>query len=128
MWARLAAYAGIVLAVFAAGWFSNGWRLESQRQAEQIAQDAANRKALAERDAEIQRVLGEYREKIAAVSNRRPKRVFCGPTEPLPGAAGGAPGASPAELDRHDYGPDLRAARDALIRCNTLINTVRSQP
>lgn len=75
------------------------------------------------RDLLIASNLEIYREEIAAVSARKPKRVYLCPS--VPEAPGGAAGASPADLDRHDYGPDLRAARDALIRCNALIGIVQ---
>lgn len=132
MWPRLAAIAGVVLAVFAAGWFSNGWRIHSQQQAQQIAQDAANRQALAARDAEIKTVLEDYREKIAALGARRPlPRVRCTSPDSVPVAAGGAPGEGAPELDRRDDGPLLRACTARLLQLNALIDwydATRSPP
>ena len=75
------------------------------------------------RDLLIASNLEIYREEIAAVSARKPKRVYLCPS--VPEAPGGAAGAGPTDVDRHDYGPDLRAARDALIRCNALIGVVK---
>jgi len=75
------------------------------------------------RDLLIASNLEMYREEIAAVSARKPKRVYLCPS--VPEAAGGTAGAGAPEPDRHDYGPDLRAARDALIRYNALIGVVK---
>jgi len=85
----------------------------------------AGQKVLAQRDLQIAVNMRMYREDIAAVSARRPKRVFCGPAGDVPETPGGIADGDPAVVDRHDYGPDLRAARDALIRCRSLIAIVR---
>lgn len=85
----------------------------------------AGQQALVKRDKQIEGNLNEYRETLAAVSARRPKRVFICPPDNLSPSSGGTTGAGAAEPDRHNYEPDLRAARDALIRCNTLIEVVK---
>ena len=85
----------------------------------------AGMKVLAERDRRISENLETYREDIAAVSSRPPKRVFFCPPGDLPQTPGRTAGSGATVIDRHDYGPDLRKARDALIRCNTLIGIVR---
>jgi hypothetical protein len=85
----------------------------------------AGQKALADRDRKIATNLELYREDIAAVSARKPKRVFFCPPGRVPEAASGVAGAGAAGVDQHNYEPDLRAARDALIRCNALIGVVK---
>jgi hypothetical protein len=85
----------------------------------------AGEAAVAARDLLIKTTLEKAREDLAAANARPPKRVYCRTLGGLPKASGGAAGAGAAVADQHDYGPDLRAARDALIRCNTLIGVVK---
>ena len=85
----------------------------------------AGQKVLALRDKQIKVNLRMYREDIAAVSRRHPKRVFFCPPGDVSETPGGTAGAGGSDGDRFDYGPHLRAARDALIRCNALIEVVK---
>jgi hypothetical protein len=83
---------------------------------------------VAKRNELIQKNLESYREELLSVSNRRPKRVlFCPPSKLSP-STGGADGAGAGGVDQHNYEPDLRAARDALIRCNALIHSLGGDP
>lgn len=85
----------------------------------------AGQKAVQRRDEAIQHNLEIYREDLAAVAARKPKRVFLCPNADVPQGAGGTGGADPAGADSRDYGPLLREAREALIRCQTLIEVVK---
>jgi len=85
----------------------------------------AGEAAVAKRDLLIKTTLEKAREDLAAVSARPPKRVYFCPVTRLPKTPGGAAGAGAGVADQHDYGPDLRAARDALLRCNALIEVVK---
>lgn len=85
----------------------------------------AGQAVIQKRDALIAHNLEVYREDLAALSARKPKRVFLCPSGGVPETPGGTDGADPAGTDRRDYGPLLREARDALVRCNALIETVR---
>ena len=94
----------------------------------------AGTEALAKRDKQIKVNLRMYREDIATANRRKPSSVYCGPNNGVPETPGGTAGAGAAESNRrtdgtdlgsHDYGPELRAARDALMMCNALIEVVK---
>jgi len=94
----------------------------------------AGQKVLALRDKQIKVNLRMYREDIATANRRKPSSVYCGPNNGVPETPGGTAGAGAAESNRrtdgtdlgsHDYGPELRAARDALMMCNALIEVVK---
>ena len=124
----LVGFAAAVLCAFAAGWSVNGWRLEATRQTEIARALKAGQVAVARHDADSKIILEDYREKLAALAARPPKRVLFCPTSGLPATAGGAPGAGSAAASEHDYGPDLREARDYLLKYNALIESVRPKP
>ena len=114
------------LAVVSAASGGIGYRLgKSAGDREVLKMLKAGQAVVAKRDEAIKVNLEKAREDLAAANARRPKRVFLCPDDDLPKAPGGAPGAGATVVNRHDYGYDLRAARDALIRCNALIGVVK---
>jgi len=128
MWEQ---YRALVLAVAAAlvlgaCWW-NGYSNGKQSGAELVRKmQYQGQKAVAKREVQAKAALEKYVEDIAAANSRPVKRVyFCPPAPSVPKTTGGAPSASPTDVDRHDYGPDLREARDALIRYNALIGAVK---
>lgn len=125
--------AGAVAASLASGVYGYSRGVETgDRKIEKIYAEARRRQDIY--DQKIQGDLEDYRESIAAANARRPKRVFCTSPDDLPQAASGTADSAPAGSDRQpdgtdlggkDYGPDLREARDDLIRCRTLIGVVK---
>lgn len=85
----------------------------------------AGQEVVAKRDAAILTNLEDYREKLAVLNARPPKRVFLGAECDLPPTPSGIAGPDPGVSDNRDYGPALRTALAALIRCNALIEVVK---
>ena len=125
MWIR----AGFLVVAVALASGASGWlgydlgRARGDRQTLKMMRAGAA--AVAARDLLIKTTLEKAREDLAAANARPPKRVYCRAVVGLPKAPGGAAGAGAGVADQHDYGVDLRAARDALIRCNALIEVVK---
>ena len=114
----------VALALGAFGWLGYDLgRAAGDRQTLKMMR--AGEAAVAARDLLVRTTLEKAREDLAAVSARPPKRVYFCPVGGLPKAPGGVVGAGAEVADQYDYGPDLRAARDALVRCNALIEVVR---
>jgi len=66
-----------------------------------------------------------YREELAALRDRPPKRVLYCPSGGVSQTPGGTAGAGPGAADPVDLGPLLREALDELIRCNTLRSVLK---
>lgn len=113
--------AGLALALGVSGFA--GYKIGKASGNEMIAKIyKAGQDARVKADAKTKKDLEKYREDLANVSARKLKRVYCRSTSELhPTPARRTSGASAIVPDNHDYGPDLRAARDALIRCQALI-------
>ena len=118
---RTALLAAILSLAFAAGWFGNGWRLNAKHGAEMRKMLDAGAEVVRKRDAATKPTLEKYRADLLALAGRKPRSVYRDPPGCVPETASGADGAGPSVSDRRDYGPELRIARDALIRYNALI-------
>ncbi len=106
---RMALLVAVVMCVFAAGWFANGWRLKAIHATELRKMQDAGIAALAKRQEAIQNLKGKSREdadRIAKLS--RNARVYACTEPDLPGNGTdtGAPGDDRAV--REDITPVLR--------------------
>lgn len=119
---------------FAGGWFVNGWRLGSKierMKAEHVTEMQqmidAGAEAERKRNEEAKQIVEKYRADLLAANRRKPRSVYRDPPGCVPATADGTDGADTATRDRRDYGPELRQARDALIRCNALIEAINGK-
>jgi hypothetical protein len=120
--------AAILSLAFAAGWSVNGWRLGSkverlknEHATELRKMQDAGAEVVRKRDAATKPILEKYRADLLAANSRKPRSVYRDPPDCLSETASGTDGPGAPVSDRRDYGFELRAARDALIRCNALI-------
>ncbi len=129
---RVIGIVAAVVAIFCAGWFTNGWRweakytslqkqyaetvVEAQREArrkEQLLQSKADQQ-IVEKNAQIQTISSE-RDRALSELRKRPSRV------PVPSAAAPQQGATGAELSRQDAEFLIReAARADRLRAELL--------
>lgn len=112
--------AAAVLGAFAAGWISNGWRIENGTL-------KAEREASANAVASNQTIIAAYRQELERVRNRPPRRVLL--CHDVPGAASGTP--DPAEAGAgggagRDIGPVLAECRQYVAQLGALIEAVRA--
>lgn len=122
---RTAVLAGVALAVTAAS-SSVGYKLGRAAGDREVAKMyRAGIEVVRKRDESIARNLEVYREELADLRNRPPKRVLYCPAARLPTTPGGTDDAGPGSADPVDLGPLLREALDELVRCNALRATLK---
>ena len=118
----LAAFLAVVLGVAVYGSYRTGYkvgRADGDRQVKAMLDAGAA--VVRKHDEAIKPTLEKYRADLLALAGRKPRSVYRDSPGCVPEAASGTDGAGSSVSDRRDYGPELRAARDALIRYNALI-------
>ena len=118
----LAAFLAVVLGVAVYGSYRTGYKVgkaDGDRQVKAMLDAGAA--VVRKHDEAIKPTLEKYRADLLGLAGRKPRRVYLDSPGWVPEAASGTDGAGSSVSDRRDYGPELRAARDALIRYNALI-------
>lgn len=101
-------------------------KLKNEHATELRKMQDAGAEVVRKRDAATKPILEKYRADLLAANSRKPRSVYRDPPDCLSEAASGTDGPGASVSDRRDYGPELRAARDALIRCNALIGAINA--
>jgi hypothetical protein len=96
-------------------------KLKNEHATELRKMQDAGAEVVRKRDAATKPILEKYRADLLAANSRKPRSVYRDPPDCLSETASGTDGPGAPVSDRRDYGFELRAARDALIRCNALI-------
>ena len=118
----LAAFLAVVLGVAVYGSYRTGYKVgkaDGDRQVKAMLD--AGTAVVRKHDEAIKPTLEKYRADLLALAGRKPRSVYRDPPDCVSEATSGTDGAGSSVSDRRDYGPELRAARDALIRYNALI-------
>lgn len=101
-------------------------KLKNEHATELRKMQDAGAEVVRKRDAATKPILEKYRADLLAANSRKPRSVYRDPPDCLSETASGTDGPGASVSDRRDYGPELRAARDALIRCNALIGAINA--